>query len=61
MTPLSVGLIGASAFLLSRAAGHNWVAVAITIATAALAHFTRINPIWMFGAAALIGIGGFLE
>jgi chromate transporter len=61
MTPLSVGLIGASAFLLSRAAGLNWVAVSITIATAALAHFTRLNPIWMFAVAALVGVAGFID
>jgi chromate transporter len=61
LTPLSVGLIGASAFLLSRAAGHNWVAILITVTTAGLAHFTRINPIWMFAVAAAAGAAGFID
>jgi chromate transporter len=60
LVPLSIGLIAASAFVLARAADQTWLAVGITVATAALAHFTRINPLWMFGAAAAFGLLGFV-
>jgi chromate transporter len=60
MVPLSLGLIAASAFVLARAADHNVYAVLITVVTAAAAFFTRINPLWIFVAAGVIGLSGWL-
>lgn len=61
VVPISVGLIAASALLLARAADKNLVAVGITAGTAAFAYFTRLNPLWMFAAAGLIGFLGLLD
>jgi chromate transporter len=58
LVPISVGLVGASAAILARAADQNWLTVLITAATAAVAYMTRWSPLWMFGAAALLGIAG---
>ena len=55
LVPISVGLVGASAIVLTRAADHSWVAVVITVATAAAAFWTRWNPLWLIGIA---GSGG---
>ena len=55
LVPIAVGLIAASALLLARAAGQSWVAVAVTVATAAICYFTRIHPLWMFALAAVLG------
>jgi chromate transporter len=52
------GLIAASAFLLARAADTGWGTFAITLATAALAARTKLNPLWAFGAAAALGAMG---
>jgi chromate transporter len=60
MVPLSLGLIGASAFVLARAADHNVYAGLITAATAAVAFFTRINPLWIFAVAGVFGLSGWL-
>ncbi len=60
MVPLSIGLIGASAFVLARAADHNLYAGLITAATAAVAFFTRVNPLWLFLAAGVMGLSGWL-
>jgi len=60
MVPLSLGLIGASAFVLARAADSNVYAAAITALTAAVAFFTRINPLWIFVAAGVLGLSGWL-
>ena len=60
MVPLSLGLIAASAFVLARAADHNVYAGLITGATAAVAFFTRINPLWIFVAAGVLGLSGWL-
>ena len=58
VVPVSVGLVGASAIILTRAADHSWVAAAITLATAAAAYWTRWNPLWLIGIAGLAGLSG---
>lgn len=55
LVPVSLGLIGASAFVLARAADHNVYAALITVATAATAFWTRANPLWIFAVAGAIG------
>lgn len=60
MVPLSLGLIAASASVLARTADHNVYAGLITAATAAVAFFTRINPLWIFVAAGIMGLSGWL-
>lgn len=60
LVPVSVGLIAASALVVARAADHNWLAVGITAATALFAYWTRIHPLWCFGAAALLGLAGYV-
>jgi chromate transporter len=60
MVPLSLGLIGASAFVLARTADHNVYGALITAATAGVAFFTRVNPLWVFVAAGVLGLGGWL-
>ena len=60
LVPVSVGLIGASALVLARAADISWVAVLLTLATAAVGFFTRVHPLWMFALAAVVGCAGWL-
>ncbi len=60
LVPVSLGLIGASAFVLARAADHNVYAALITVATASVAFFTRVNPLWVFAAGAAVGFAGLV-
>ncbi len=60
LVPVSLGLIGASAFVLARAADHTVVAGGITAATAVVAYTTRVNPLWVFLLAGLLGLSGWL-
>jgi chromate transporter len=60
LVPVSVGLIAASAFVVARTADVSWVAVVLTLATAAVGYFTRIHPLWMFAAAAAVGYAGLV-
>jgi chromate transporter len=60
LVPVSVGLFAAGAFVVARAADRSLVAVAITAATAAVAYWTRFNPLWLFAAAGVIGYAGFV-
>jgi chromate transporter len=60
LVPISVGLVGASAIVLSQAAVHSWLAAAITVITAAVAFWTRWNPLWLIGIAGLAGLTGWV-
>jgi len=60
LVPLSLGLIGASAFVIARTTDHNAAAAAITVATAAVAYATRLNPLWLFAAGGVAGFAGLV-
>lgn len=60
LVPISIGLIGASAAVIARAAAQSTVAVAVTAATALVTYKIRINPLWIFAGAGLLGLSGLL-
>jgi chromate transporter len=60
MVPIAIGLMAASAFVIARAADHNLVAATITVATACITFWTKLNPLWLLGAAALLGLAGLV-
>jgi chromate transporter len=60
LVPISVGLVGASAIVLARAADHSWMAAVITAASAATAYWTRWNPLLVFAMAGVIGLVGLV-
>ena len=60
LTPLSLGLVAASAYVVTRAAGQAPKALAITAAVAAISFTTRLNPLWLFAAAAVLGLAGLV-
>ena len=60
LVPVSLGLIAASAFVLARAADKTVAAGLVTVATVAVAVFTRINPLWLFATGGVLGLTGWL-
>ena len=58
LAPVTLGLIAASAVVVTRAADHSWVAYAITAATIALTVFTRIHPLLAIFGAGILGMLG---
>ena len=60
LVPLSLGLVAASAFVVTRAADRSVGAVAITVATAIISYTTRISPLWLFAVAGIFGLAGLL-
>jgi len=58
LAPITIGLVAASAYLLTRAAVHGWLGAALTAATFALMAATRYNPLWLFGLATVLGLAG---
>jgi chromate transporter len=60
VVPISVGLVGASAIVLTRAADHSWLAGLITVVTAAVMYWTRWNPLLLIGLGGLAGLTGLI-
>jgi chromate transporter len=60
IAPVTVGLIFSSAYVLVRAADANWRLAIVTAASAAMAYFTKLNPLWCLAGAAALGLTGVL-
>ncbi len=60
LVPVTIGLIAASAAVIVATTGYNWMSLVITVGTALTAYFVRVHPLWMFVAAAVIGMSGLL-
>jgi chromate transporter len=60
LVPLSIGLMGASGFILARASDQTVVAVLVTVGAAVLASVTKINPLWMLVAGGCLGFAGLI-
>jgi chromate transporter len=44
--------------VIARIAGQSWQTVALMLVTAAVSYWLRLNPLWIFAAAALLGLAG---
>ena len=60
LVPLSIGLMGASGFILAQTSDRTVVAVFITVGAAVLAAATRLNPFWMLLAGGCLGFAGLV-
>ncbi len=59
LVPMTAGSRAASAALIARASDTAWTLAGITLAVAALSYRTRIHPLWLLAAGALVGLTGF--
>ncbi len=59
LVPMTVGLVAASAMLITEASDHEWVLVAITAIVVLVTLTTKIHPLWLLAAGALAGLSGF--
>ena len=55
IAPVTVGLVLASGYVLTRTVDHDWKAYVVTATTLVLAMTTRFHPLWFLGAAAVLG------
>jgi chromate transporter len=60
LVPLSIGLMAASALIVAQAADRNWTSVMLTLAVAAAAYATRLNPLWLLLAGGALGFAGVI-
>ena len=55
LAPVTVGLVLASGYVLTRTTADGWPAYALTATAALLAVTTRLHPLWLLAAAAVLG------
>ena len=60
MTPVTVGLVAAVATVLARSTAPDWRTAALTAAVAIAVLTTRIHPLLLLAAGALLGAAGVL-
>ncbi|KAF3996093.1 chromate transporter [Glaciimonas immobilis] len=58
LVPVTVGLVAASAALITQASVHTWILGAITFLCALGTMRSRVHPLWFLAAGALIGLSG---
>jgi chromate transporter len=60
LVPVAIGLTGATGVIVAQAADHTAVAYAVTAITAVITYMTRLNPVWLFLIAGLLGLAGLV-
>ena len=61
LAPVTVGLILASGYVLTRTADQSsWVAYGLTGVTLAVSLASRLHPLWLLGAAGVVGALGWV-
>lgn len=60
LSAATVGLVAATAWILTLTTATNIRLAAVAIATAAVSYLTRLNPLWCFAVAAALGTMGLL-
>jgi chromate transporter len=60
LTPITIGLMFASASILMRAVNHDWRGYLLTLLTVALVLRKPWNPLWLLAAGALAGMVGLV-
>lgn len=61
LAPVTVGLILASGYVLTRTADQSsWVAYALTGVTLVVSLASRLHPLWLLGAAGVVGAMGWV-
>lgn len=56
LTPLAIGLMAASGYVLARAADSNLFAGLVTVGAAAFVAFSSRSPLWAMAAGALLSV-----
>lgn len=60
LSPITIGLMFASAMILMRAVNHDWRGYLLTLLTVAVVLRKQLNPLWLLAAGALAGMLGLV-
>ena len=60
LLPVTVGLVSAGGYVITRAAAHDVLTYALAGGTLLVALFTRLHPLWMVVIGAVLGVTGII-
>ncbi len=60
VAPLAVGLVFSGATLIAQAAGLSWGGALLVLATVVINLRSKLNPLWLIAAGALLGFVGWI-
>ncbi|MFM9970965.1 MAG: chromate transporter [Burkholderiales bacterium] len=60
LAPVTIGLVLASCWVLTTTVNHDVKGYVLTALTIGMVLKTKLNPLWLIGAGALIGIAGLV-
>ena len=60
MAPVTIGMLASTGWVLTEPSRSEWMCLPLVGATVWLMVRTRISPLWMIGAGALIGLMGWI-
>lgn len=60
VAPLAVGLVFSGAALIAQAAGLAWGGALLVLATVVINLRSKLNPLWLIAAGALLGVVGWV-
>ena len=60
VAPLAVGLVFSGATLIAQAAGLAWGGASLVLATVVINLRSKLNPLWLIAAGALLGVAGWV-
>ena len=60
VAPLAVGLVFSGATLIAQAAGLVWGGALLVLATVVINLRSKLNPLWLIAAGALLGVAGWV-
>jgi chromate transporter len=58
LVPIALGLFLANGLRTAQAANETWLALGVTVLTTLVVWRTKLNPLWLLGAGALLGLLG---
>jgi chromate transporter len=61
LTPITIGLIFASGWILLPAVNNDWRGYVLTAVTIVMVLRTSLNPIWLLAAGAAAGLSGLVQ
>jgi chromate transporter len=60
LTPITIGLVFASGWILLPAVSHDWRGYLLAALTVAVVMRTSLNPLWVLSAGAIAGVTGLV-
>ncbi len=60
LAPVTVGIVAAGAYVVAETVDRSMVALLLTLTTAAVSLWSRVNPLWVLALGGVLGVAGLV-